>query len=184
MIITPAYFFGKLRLPQTGNPEGLADVQKFIDVYEPEFLQKALGYDLWQAFTEGIADSDSGSGAVIDQRWIDLLEGKAFTLHSREWKWIGFEGGPLHLSPIANYVYYKYRENGVSDTVLVGEVQSTTDNNRVISPRAKMQDAWNEMCEMLQGLRGFLYANQAIYPEWKTHHDCSNHFQKVNSFDI
>lgn len=84
-IIDYNYFTKKLNLPQTGNTEGRNEVIRFIDTYENEFLKKALGYDLWKAFSDGIA----GSGSP-DQRWLDLLEGKEFTYQSRTDKWVGF----------------------------------------------------------------------------------------------
>jgi hypothetical protein len=97
MIIDSTYFTGKLNLPQTGNTDGLNEVNQFIEIYEPEYLKKALGYSLWKAFTAGIA----GSGPV-EQRWLDLLEGKEFTYGNALCNWPGFapltEGGSYSIN--------------------------------------------------------------------------------------
>lgn len=85
MIIDPTYFINRLNLPQTGNSAGLAEVQAFIDQYEPEYLQCVLGLELWQAFINGI----DGSG-LPEQRWLDLLQGKEFTKQNCPYKWSGF----------------------------------------------------------------------------------------------
>lgn len=269
MIIDYTYFYGKLRLPQTGNTEGRTIVEQFIVDYEAEFLKKVLGYELWKAFVEGI----EGSGTP-DQRWIDLLEGAEYVYHSRTNRWVGFAAGqdainvnpddhvslivdgpgdydpvtgnvftlppqfvginfiieirgigklrsdeytvsgnevtttinfsaggtifltkgsltgnPLSnglpkVSPIANYVYYKYMEDSTTDNTLVGVVTGVVDNNTKVAPMRKMLDAWNAMVEMNIGLRRFLDANKTVYPEWVESCETEDVFEIKNEFDI
>lgn len=285
MIIDYTYFKGKILLPQVGNAEGLASVNQAIADYEPEFLIKALGYDLWKAFMQGLQE------VVIEQKWLDLLNGAEYVHKGYTHRWIGFapiadgstisvvnsgsrqftvggidpydpsEGttwtlppeyvgidfsvsfrgtgklrsdeylvtgnqlqllggltfnagatiflekgssitvesaGLLLMSPIAQYVYFKFRETNVTDTVLVGEVQSDTDNNRVVAPQQKMVDAWNRMADMLAGLTGFMNANKGVYPGWNYnldyfvpggyyygYHKCPpDIYRKINTFDL
>lgn len=288
MIIDKSYFFNKLNLPQIGNTEGEAEVNDFIEQYEPEYLQCVLGYDLWEAFIEGI----DGSG-IADQRWLDLLQGKKFTYRNCTYKWNGFApvtaggtydinydaifemvaGGadtydpapgstitippdfvganlsievrgtgtlraseysisgnvitlavgfqPLNngtvvflkkdpsltiasgsltkISPIANYVFYQFADNKTTDFTLIGEVVSTTDNNRKASPIDRMIDAWNRMVDMNTVLQKFLKANKTVYPEWKEdtcgcdcdcscdcdcYNKCKQLFEKKNSLGL
>lgn len=262
MIIDSTYFTNRLNLPQTGNSAGLAEVQDFIDQYEPEYLQCVLGYDLWQAFINGI----DGSG-LPEQRWIDLLQGKEFTKHNCIYKWSGFAplteggsydidssnfqdfttGGPeefdpvagastmtlppefvdvvglkiyirgtgwlkpsefsvtgnslallgglvfnlgtviflqvglrlsiisgaiTKLSPIANYVFYQFVDEREEDFTLVGNVKSTTENNRVVNATTRLVYTWNRMIDMNMLLYNFLQVNKAVYPEWKSHCGC------------
>lgn len=157
-IVDDTFFTGKINLPQVGNSDGLANVTQFIDTYEPEYLKKVLGYDLWKAFTEGI----EGSGTP-DQRWLDLLQGKEFQYQSKPYNWAGFENKP---SPISQYVYYQVLEDSASDTVLVGQSTGKTENAIRTSPVSKMIAAWNEMVELNIMLWNFLYVNKATYPEW------------------
>lgn len=159
MIIDSTYFILKVNLPQVGTTDGLADINQFIAQYEPEYLQKVLGYDLWKAFTEGIA----GSGEP-DARWLSLLEGAEFTYQSRNYKWPGFEAKP---SPISQYIYYMHQEDGALDTVLAGTSTGNTENATRVAPAPKMIDAWNKMVELNILLWNFLYANKETYPEWK-----------------
>lgn len=158
MLIDYSYFVGKINLPQTGNTDGRADVEAFIADYEPEYLQKVLGYSLWKAFTDGI----DGSGAV-DQRWTDLLDGADFSYDGKTWRWPGFVPKP---SPVAQYVYYQFLENGASDTVPAGTATGKAENATRVSPSAKMLTAWNEMIKSNVLLWNFLNANKATYPEW------------------
>ena len=159
MIIDDTYFIRKINLPQTGSTDGRAEVQGFIDTYEPEYLQKVLGYPLWKAFTDGIA----GSGEP-DARWLTLLDGAEFTYNSSTIKWPGFTAKP---SPISQYIYYQEAEDRAKDTVLVGTSTGSTDNATRVSPASKMIDAWNVMTGLNVLLWNFLNANKSTYPEWK-----------------
>lgn len=159
MIIDSTYFIRKINLPQVGTSDGLSDVNSFIEDYEPEYLRKILGYDLWKAFTDGIA----GSGEP-DARWSALLDGAEFSYNSRSYKWTGFTAKP---SPISQYIYYMYLENGATDTVLAGTSTGNTDNATRTAPVMKMVDAWNKMVELNILLWNYLQANKSTYPEWK-----------------
>jgi len=100
MIIDYTYFTGKLSIPQITNTEGRALVSQFINDYENEYLEKVMGYDLWQAFMAGI----EGSG-MPDQRWVDLLEGKEFSYLGKNHKWGGFAAGQdaIDVNPTNQY---------------------------------------------------------------------------------
>lgn len=157
-IIDYTFFTGKINLPQVGNTDGRDSVTGFIDTYETEYLKKVLGYDLWKAFTDGIA----GSGTP-DQRWVDLIQGKEFEYNSKTYKWTGFENKP---SPISQYVYYQIQQDSAIDTTLVGQSTAAVENATRTSPVTKMIQAWNDMAEMNIALWNFLYVNRTTYPEW------------------
>lgn len=197
MLIDSTYFINKLNLPQVGNTEGLADVNNFITQYEPEYLRCVLGNELYDVFINEV----DGSGLPSEQRWIDLLEGVSFTYKNCSYVWNGFKPltPALKISPIANYVFYQYVNNKVTDFTLIGEVQSTTDNNRVVSSVDRLVDTWNRMVDMNKNLYRFLKANKTVYPEWKICYDhckcgcgcetcanegCGHLFKKINSLGL
>lgn len=97
MLIDHTYFIRKINLPQRGIADGQLEIASFIEQYEPEFLQYALGYDLWKAFMTGLEEP------VIEQRWLDLLQGKEYTLCYQTRKWLGFTplspGASLSIDP-------------------------------------------------------------------------------------
>lgn len=163
MFIDYSYFIGgKLSLPDIDNTSGRNIIQNFIDIYEPEFLKKALCLDLWKAYTDGI----EGSGEP-EQKWQDLTKGKLFLLNSRYVEWNGFKPDEGKKSPIANYVWYKYMEDKYKTNSLVGMVKSVTDNAVPSDYVKPMIDVWNEMISMMQGLKTFLDNNHNVYPEWQ-----------------
>lgn len=159
MIIDYTYFKGKILIPQVNNTEGRDEVDEFIETYETEYLKKVLCYDLWKAFTDGIA----GSPGSYDQRWIDLLEGKEFTYNGKNNAWPGFE--VENQNPIASYIFYQYMNRPMN--TLVGTAVQNVDNNSKISPSPLMIMAWNSMVDMNKLLWMFLKANSDTYPEWQ-----------------
>lgn len=178
MIIDYTYFIGKLRLPQTGNTEGREEIDGLIEIYEPEYLRKALGLDLYEAFTEGIVGSPGG----YEQRWIDLLDGITFDYKGFNRKWNGFDPEDK-LTPIANYVYYRYLEDTASDVTLAGTSTGKTDNNARTAPMQKMVNAWNDMVEMNHELHRFLLHNDA-YPEYVDRQTDIEVFRFKNGHDL
>ena len=72
-LIDSTYFIGSLTIPQLGQPAVVDALNDFIQFQEPLFLQAALGYDLWEDFTNGLNE------AIIDQKWLDLRDGVKFT---------------------------------------------------------------------------------------------------------
>lgn len=50
-----------------------ADLQWFIDEYEPRLMLAALGYELYRDFKAGLQETS------IPQKWLDLLYGKEYT---------------------------------------------------------------------------------------------------------
>ena len=91
MLIDSSYFLGPLTIAQLGQQSVVDDLNDFINRWEPVIMEAALGYDFYQAFLDGI---NVGSDETIDQRWLDLLNGVAFTnLSQIKKKFVGFAGG-------------------------------------------------------------------------------------------
>jgi hypothetical protein len=84
-LIDSSYFIGPLTVAQLGQPAVANNLQLFINRAEPQFLEAALGYDLWQDFLTGLAQP------VIDPRWLALLNGVQFKSVSNWPNWyMGF----------------------------------------------------------------------------------------------
>lgn len=73
MLIDSSYFIGERNIPNTEQAATSSLLDTFIRKYENDYLRKSLGYELFKAFSEGIADVSP------DQRFLDLLFGKEFT---------------------------------------------------------------------------------------------------------
>ncbi|MES2004336.1 MAG: hypothetical protein V4450_07430 [Bacteroidota bacterium] len=162
MIIDATYFVANLNIPNSGDTAISQTITWFINKYEPEFLEKLMGYPLYKAFQAGLAAEPA------TERFTDILNGKEYTnLNGRLVKWKGLkETTPQKFSVIACYVYYWYYRNASTQTTGTGESRPKTDNTDNVSPRQKMISALNEVYYTTKAFIEFLEANQAIYPEW------------------
>lgn len=154
LFIDSTNFKPPLNIPESGNTEGLAELNTYIDRFELECLKKVLGFDLAKAVID----------APNDSRWDALKQGADFTYKNRNGHWVGFETDD---SPLINYVWYMYIKHNAMNAALIGTVVSQTDNNRTVTPRYKMIDAWNSMVDLHLDLYRYLKANKTLYPEWK-----------------
>jgi hypothetical protein len=73
MLINSTYFIGDCNVPNSDTESVIEALNFFIAKYEPELLQKALGYSFYKAFYNGITP------IVTEQRWIDLIYGVEYT---------------------------------------------------------------------------------------------------------
>lgn len=80
-LIDTTYFVGPLTIAQLGQPAVADNLTLFINRAEPQILEAALGYDLWQDFLTGLQQP------VIDPRWLALLNGVQFTSVSNWPNW-------------------------------------------------------------------------------------------------
>jgi hypothetical protein len=71
-LINTSYFVGPLTIAQLGLPAVADNLNLFINRAEPQILEAALGYDLWQDFMTGLQES------VIDPKWLALRDGVTF----------------------------------------------------------------------------------------------------------
>ena len=178
-LIDTTYFSYEITLP-TGS--AYSDVPGYITRYEKEVLTELLGYELYKL----VADSSAGSG-----RLADLINGKEYTIslngRNQMIKWNGLKNTDK-ISPIAYYVYYKYKQSKASLSSGAGEVKPKSENGNIADMSMKAMEAWYRMRE-LYGYEGqdewqpsaynFLKANEATYPEW-----LFTEIGKVNAFDL
>jgi hypothetical protein len=164
-IIDITYFRGRITLGNvaTGS-DALADTD-LVDVYIPdmenEYLLKALGYPLYAAFIAGIAEEEPA------QKWLDLRDGKEYTVNDKGYKWGGFANSEKQ-SPIAYYVYAEYQTNYATNTANTGELLSQVQNATNTSPAQKIFKAWVEMKQLNSDLYHYLNEYKVTYPEYDT----------------
>ena len=180
-LIDSSYFIHDINIP-TGQ---FSDLQGFINRYEPEILTDLLGYELAKEVIAYDAETS-------DQRIIDLVEGKEYTVKANGGrdqliKWGGLINAEKK-SLIAYYVYYWDMRAKATHTATVGEVKRKGENSVNAEQNAKIMNAWTRMLSLF-GFCGqantepsalnFLDANAADYPEWMFTPRGS-----VNAFDL
>jgi hypothetical protein len=165
-LISSSYFIGLNDIPNSEHDDVKSMIDHLIAVYENEYLETMLGYELLKKFNAGVLASNP--------IYLDLKNGKEFTgLDGRLKKWHGFVDTVTFLSPVADYIYWYYLKRSVTQTAGLGEVTANAQNAANASPKFKMCDAHNRMVEKNKILHEFLTANYTDYPEYH-----------LNSFDI
>lgn len=146
-----------LAAPSVTNKGIQNAINSFIERYEPEYLSKLLGDELYNDFLKSREESVN--------KW-------------DEFKAILVEGDSFKRSPIANYVYFFMLRSFNSDATLNG-VKTDSDEGHLISPERKMVNAWNDMVKMNTKLVKWL--ENANLRGWKL--DCEL-LEPINNFGI
>jgi len=101
---------------------------------------------------------------------------------------IGISGTPgiVKESIIANYIYFHWMQDKVSNTVGIGEVKTKAENAEVFTPKVKMITAWNELSQEVVSLMDFIQSNRSDYSEWESfmYSRTLNYFRPINLFGI
>ena len=142
MITRTTDFVGEIFIPNlinTGpgarNTPQNKKIDTFIEQYESECLNRALGHNLAEAFLEQFEESGNMRDEA-DQKWKDLLEGASYEVDGQTLYWEGIKPTKL----IARYVFFHFIQNQTYSGV--GIVQENTKNAETMSVVPKAIRAW------------------------------------------
>ena len=124
-----------LATPSPTNEAIAGRIDSFIEIYEPEYLCKLLGEELYNDF---LANEES-------DKWVEF-KNKLVT----EYK-------VTKVSPIANYVYFHLVRNSQSMATINGVKKDGEEN--LVNPQSKMISAWNDMVYKNRSLYSWLCSN-------------------------
>jgi len=133
-IIQPTDFIGQNNIPN--KTEVGENLKLFIDKYEPKFLTKLLGAELYTELKDHATDA----------RFVALL--------------------PYLKPAIVDYVYWFYLEDQNILNATSGAAKPKQQNSANASEYPKMVRAWNEMVEYNKETNKFLKDNETTYPEY------------------
>ena len=144
MFIDSTYFTGEIAVPSASSETSLTQA---ITQYEKEILLKLLGYKLYSLLI-----ADLSNGAPVTQKYIDLVNGKEFTLtyQGADYlvKWEGLINSSK-ISILSYYTFYKYVERNITSFYGTGVSTSNVQEGwSRVSPEMKMIHAWERMREL------------------------------------
>lgn len=178
MLIDITYFnSSSVNIPNTDAPDVRSRLTNLITEREPELLERLLGYALAEAFKTGIA------AQTPVQKWIDLRDGKVYTINGKTVKWKGLNTVTPKDSIIANYVWYWWSRNNATNSTGIGETSNKADNATRVSPAPKQSVVWSRIRNWSVDLYVFLENNQTDYPEWERCMDL-DFLTSINEFGI
>ena len=175
-LIDSAYFTGEINIPLgTYNT-----VTEAISRHEADILRQLLGYDL-SKLVAAYANPRS------DQRIIDLVEGKEYTVSGYKVKWNGLANSEK-ISLLAYYVYIQYATEKSLPWTNTGFIAPSVEGGGTVSGAFVLQGISNKLRELAgyacqdalaPSLYNFLINHQSDYPEW-----VFNEYNLLNAFDL
>lgn len=160
MILDNSYFKGEIFIPNLigSSPVNQArstELENFATIYESEYLELMFG----ETFAAAIIATPSSYTALM-----------AYLLTQTKG------------SPLANYVYYHFRANELTQTTGAGEAVMNTENATLKNATYKLVKAWNNMVDMSQKAYDYVEDNSGDYPLYDS--EVGFPFTKINSFGV
>ena len=181
--IDNTYFFDLIYLPL--GPDVTENLNRLITRYQKDILLKALGRDLYDAFEAGLQES------TIEQKWLDLRDGKTYQVDGVNVRWNGLKNNDLE-SLIAYYVFFNWSRNNVTRQTGNGRVISDKENSTNASSLDSQVYAYNKMfvlygsfyhSQYAESLYNFIYQmnllDENTYPNW-----IFTEIEPINSFGL
>lgn len=169
MVIDFSFFKENINIGQLDTPPVRELVQNYIKRFEKEFLIKWLGKELAEDYIENWEQSNYSD---LDKILVD-----------RDFK----------ISPIANYIWFKYAKYTFNLHQGVGMVNPNAENATKVDPEERMVWVWNEMvdwiCDKHKEINALDIENYKYRDRGSICFDgcgCGNFapFQKINRFGI
>lgn len=127
-------------------------IDRFIELCERDLLINALGITLFDELTiEAAKDPITpGGGGAAAQKWIDLVDGRNYTISAIEHRWEGLRGFSKN-SLIAYFIFTSYLMNKDGILTTLGVVQPKASISENLSSTPKFINAWQTFISMYQG---------------------------------
>jgi hypothetical protein len=140
IVQTSDFIGGKIKIANVAQEDVAADLQIFINDYEPEYLTYLLGADLYADLVAGLAIDP------IPAKWTALVEQISVA--------------------VANYIYWFYMRDNNTQTVAMGETKGKSANAGAALPDEKLIRAWNEMVKLSYNTVQFIKDNPTDYGDY------------------
>ena len=116
------------------------------------------------------------------QKWVDLRDGKDYNYQGRYYSWKGLLDATTKQSCIADYVYFYYMRDKISQAVgYGGEASGKGENSNSHSATVRLANTYNRMVQTTYELWQFLQANSEIYSTYKADLVDSCNFEKIST---
>lgn len=179
-LIDNSFFYGDLSIAQVSDSAVVSGLNWHISEREPELLTALLGYQLYKEYLAGIGANT--------QKYKDIRDGKEYTNRVgvlTKWRGLKFTVETAKKSLIANYVYFHYSRNMVTQTTGTGEKTADNKNATAASSVLKLVRAWNEMVKMNWELVEFLLSHPDEYESFLSGRpELNNLLKPINAMGI
>lgn len=127
------------------------NVERFINIHEPELLIQALGITEYNAILDALTKTpfDPGAGSAADQKYIDLITGHTYTKDGIEYRFEGLRGREKN-SFVAHYIYCMYLKNDQTKYTSIGTILPKAKNALPATRTSRFIKSWQEFMYMYQ----------------------------------
>ncbi len=142
------------------NQEESDDLLDFIENKEEEVLRNLLGTQVYNAFVEGLEQPS------VQQRWVDLRDGKVYTWASEQFEYKGL----VNLLVPCIFAYWvketsdKYT-NSSTVTNTLANATAVSPARRISEAYGRFKDLVGDECRYQNTLYGFMIANLTDYDD-------------------
>jgi hypothetical protein len=138
MVIDKTYFIRELNIAQLSDVAVAESLDLFIAKYEPIFLKRLFGPVLGAEILIGSLEEQPSP--IIEF----LLDGGLFEQDGNIYTWDGLRNANK-ISPIANFVFFHFVNDRITQQSGIGEVKPLGQNSEVVSADERLVMVWNEM---------------------------------------
>lgn len=136
-IVQPDDFVDELEIAHVDTDKVAKQLNRMIEKYQEEVLEKLLGSDLLALYEAGVAISPPAA------QWGKLAK--------------------LAKPVIAGVVYYWYVRNNHTTTASLGEIKGKSQNSISANPEYKMVKNWNDAVDAAFRCAGYISENSQLY---------------------
>lgn len=161
-LIDQSYFIAEINIAGTSRPEVADTLNALVSKYEPMFLRDVLGIELSALFVAGLT-------GPVDQRYLDILNGKVFQIGSMSYRWRGLvEDSTLSIgNTSATSIEFEVGGAGPNDPVdgSSNYVNSSLDGaDYIVTQRGVGIRSWVDEIQLLPG-GGFTLLNGETFQD-------------------
>lgn len=151
-LIDESYFNRKLNVPNLGeiNSPMSEVINEYIDDKVRLFLREVLGTKLFKELDSFIEDGELKTNAPT--KWLNLVNGCYFTNGDHEYYFGGLlrQEGAFKSSMLANYTFYYWLVDNITQVTGVGEVALQGKNAVNVNSAPRLVSVWNEFVDYNQ----------------------------------
>ena len=145
------------KYPISFNTYTKADLVKYLDQYELNYLEDLLGKELSDLF---IADM-AGTGAPTNLDYLIIFNRLVFDLHCNQWRSNGIK------EMLIGFIWCEFVKDQNTKQTLAGTVQQQTEVSEVVSLwNAQYQERYNFALGSYHSIQIYICDNSEKYPEY------------------
>lgn len=144
-LISISDFKGSVRLPNVSAPINATIYSDLIDTYQKKALIDIFGYDFYLKMETAIGEGpiEEEEPIVVDQKWIDLVDGADMTINDKKYRYNGLK------EILTHYIFYYWVVEYFPSINSNSITTPFAENSTVTDPNFHITIIWNRMINII-----------------------------------